>query len=560
MKLSRNLALVLASLVITTSTHAQWELQKVHASDPGFNDWFGFSSDLDGTRALVGAVWDSNAGALDGSAYVFVDTGSGWVEEAKLTAGDAGADDMLGITVSLSGDWALCGAYRDDDIASNSGSAYFFERTGGGWIEVQKLKAADASADDRFGWGTAVDGTRAVVGAYQDDDNGNQSGSAYVFEFSAGSWSQTAKLTASDGAAGDAFGRDVAIDGDVIVVAAQSVDGVGSNSGACYVFEWSGSDWVETAKLEASDGAASDAFGVDIFVQGSRVLVGADGHDGVASNTGAGYLFEKLAGNWVETAKLEAPDAQSGDRLGISVALDDGRAVLGAWLDDDGGSSSGSAYVFDSSTGSWKAIAKLTASDPGAQDQFGYTVSILGDVVLVGSRWDDDGFTSAGSAYFYSVPADATPYGFCESGAPCGNGDALAGCDTSLGRGARLVARGSTSVGADDLILAIQGVAGGQFGIVYMGAGQISSSFGDGLRVVSAGGVGTYRFPPHAANAAQSIEQGPGLAAHALANFNAAGQITPGSTWNFQGWFRDPAGPCGSGFNLTAGLSVEFGL
>ncbi|MCB9914179.1 MAG: FG-GAP repeat protein [Planctomycetes bacterium] len=547
-----------ALALLAAAASAQLQAQKLVAADPGASDWFGFATDLDGTRALVGAVWDSNAGALDGSAYVFAFDGTSWTQEQKLTASDAGADDMLGITVSLEGEWALCGSYRDDDLFANSGSAYLFRRAGNAWTEVQKLKASDAAADDRFGWGTALSGTRLVVGAYQDDDKGFNSGSAYVFEWNGASWVETAKLTASDGAAGDAFGRDVALDGDVLVAGALNADAPDQNSGAAYVFEWDGVAWVETAKLVAPDGGAGDLFGLDVYVQGTRVLVGADGHDGAALDTGAAWLFEKQGGAWVATAELEAPDAASGDRLGVSVALDGDRAVCGAWRDDDAGMSSGAAYVFEELGGAWTFAAKLTAADPGAGDEFGYAVSIEGATVLVGSRWDDDGAENAGSVYVFDVPAGAVPYGFCGAGAPCGNADGTAGCATSAGGGASLRARGTTSVAADDLVLELHGVAPGQFGIVYMGAGQIAAPFGDGLRVVGAGGVGTFRFPPHAANAAGVIAQGPGLAQWAAGHFGVAGQVLAGSAWNLQGWFRDPAGPCGGGFNLSQGLAVSF--
>ena len=147
-------------------------------------------------------------------------SGTNWSFEAKLTASDAAAIDQFGSAVSLDDDTVIIGARGNSDAGSQSGSAYIFTRIGTIWTEQAKLTASDASASDRFGGSVSIDGDTIIVGALNDDDAGANSGSAYVFTRSASIWTEQAKLTASDAAAGDLFGISVDIDGDTIIVGA----------------------------------------------------------------------------------------------------------------------------------------------------------------------------------------------------------------------------------------------------------------------------------------------------------------------------------------------------
>ena len=278
------------------------ELQKLTASDGATYDNFGYSVSLssDGSTALIGARYDDDKGTYSGSAYVFTRSGSTWTEQAKLVASDGAASDFFGYSVSLSsdGNTALIGAYYDDDKGSNSGSAYIFTRSGSTWTEQAKLTASDGAASDWFGCSVSLssDGSTALVGATGDDDKGTYSGSAYVFTRSGSVWSQQAKLVASDGVASDFFGESVALssDGSTALVGADGDGDKGSDSGSAYVFTRSGSTWTEQAKLLASDGAAGDYFGysVSLSSDGSTALVGANGDDDKGSDSGSAYLFD----------------------------------------------------------------------------------------------------------------------------------------------------------------------------------------------------------------------------------------------------------------------------
>ncbi len=152
-----------------------------------------------------------------------------------------------------------------------------------------KLTASDGSASDRFGYSVAIDDDVVIVGAYTDDDMGDDSGSAYIYQWDGTSWNET-KLTASDGAEYDYFSKSLAIDGNTIVIGAGNDDDNGSNSGAAYIYRWDGTTWNET-KLTASDGVNLDYFGRSVAISGDTVIVGAPLDDNNESNSGSAYIY-----------------------------------------------------------------------------------------------------------------------------------------------------------------------------------------------------------------------------------------------------------------------------
>ena len=377
------------------------ETAKLTATDGTINDQFGRSISLDGNRALVGVVGDDDNGSLSGSAYIFESIAGGWVETFKFTATDGAVNDSFGHVVSLNDGRALVGAPFDDDSSSNSGSTYVFNLEANNWTESVKLTDAVGAVDDKFGWSVSLDGDRALVGAPFDDDNGSNSGAAYVFDLIAGSWSETAKLTVAE--AGDSFGRSISLEGDRALVGAPFDDDNGSNSGAAYVFDLVAGSWTETAKLTVAE--AGDSFGRSISLEGDRALVGAPFDDDNGSNSGAAYIFDLVAGDWTETAKLTAAEAEAGDSFGYSISLSGDRVLIGAPFDDDNGSSSGSAYLFALVLGSWAETFKFTANDGATFDTFGSSVSLNGDRVLVGAPGNDDTGDLSGSAYLFDLIA-----------------------------------------------------------------------------------------------------------------------------------------------------------
>ena len=384
-----------------------WEEKaKLTASDGTASDRFGSSVSVSGNVAIAGAYQkQKGVNAKQGSAYLYeknISTGV-WEQKNILAASDGAASDQLGWAVSVSGNVAIVSAWGDD---SSTGSAYLYQKNDstGLWEAKQKLTSSDRAINDQFGRSLSLSGDVAIVSAYLDDDRGDSSGSAYVYQknSSTGLWEQKQKLTASDGVANDRFGSSVSVSGDVAIIGAYQDD---SSKGSAYLYEKNGSSglWERKQKLTASDGAASDLFGWSASVSGNVAIIGAYVKD---SSKGAAYLYEKndSSGVWEQKQKLTASDGAANDQFGYSVSVSGNVAIVSALLDDDMGSDSGAAYLYqkNGSTGLWEEKQKLTASDGVASDNFGVSVSVSGNVVIVGASFDDDMGYNSGSAYAFS--------------------------------------------------------------------------------------------------------------------------------------------------------------
>ena len=334
------------------------EKAKLTASDGDAGDWFGRSVSLSGDYALIGAIGDDDAGRMSGSAYIFRREGVDWIEEAKLTASDAARGDHFGGSVSLSGGYALIGAPLDDD----EGSANIFRREGTVWIEEAKISASDGEEGDHFGGSVSLSGDYALIGAYGDDDAGSSSGSAYIFRHEGMEWIEEAKLTASDGAEDDEFGRSLSLSGDYALIGAWGDDDAGSSSGSAYIFRHEGMEWIEKARLTASDGASGDNFGTSVSLSGNYALIGAYRDDDAGSDSGSAYVFRLEGTEWIKEAKLTAGDGAAEDWFGWSVSLSGDYALIGAYEDNDAGTDSGSAYIFGLSNA---ACGSMILAGPG---------------------------------------------------------------------------------------------------------------------------------------------------------------------------------------------------
>ena len=396
-----------AAYVFLRSGTSWTQQAKLLANDGAAGDFFGVSVAISGDYAVVGATGEDAKGTDAGAAYVFKRSGTSWSQEAKLLANDGAAGDQFGNSVAISGDYALIGAYYDDDKGSSSGSAYVFVRSGTSWTQQSKVVASDGAASDYFGWSVSISGDYALIGAYKDDNSkGTDAGAAYVFLRSGTTWTQQAKLLANDGRAADEFGHSVSISGDYAIIGALRDDNTkGTDAGAAYIFVRSGTTWTQQAKLLASDGAATDEFGRSVSIDGDYAIVGAPGEDTKGSSSGSAYVFKRSGTSWSQQSKIVANDGAADDNFGYSVSISGDYALIGAYGDDDKGSISGSAYVFKRSGTSWTQQSKLLASDGVGGDYFGISVSIDGDYALIGARYQDNTKgTNAGAAYFFDAP------------------------------------------------------------------------------------------------------------------------------------------------------------
>ncbi len=410
--------------------------------DPTADSHFGGTVAIEGNVVFVGASDDDVAGSGSGAVYVYSLDGGLLQEEAVIVGAEVEAGSRFGIDVAISGDVALVGSYWDDDMGIRAGAAYVFRFDGNEWMQEAKLFAADPYPFDEFGNAVAIDGNVAVVGSSRDDDacpgelNCN-SGSTYVFRFDGIGWIQEAKLTASDGADDNRFGGVVAVSGDLVMVASMFDDDAcpwnpNCDSGSVYAYGFDGSNWLEQAKLTASDAGSGDRFGTGLVVAGDVAFLGAPGDNEAGSLAGAFYIFSFDGAVWIEETKVTASDATGGESFGSALALSGERLVVGAYTDDDAcpedpDCRSGSAYVFRYDGVAWAEDVKLAASDAFEDDRFGLAVSIRSDAVIVGAIHDNDACVDdpecrAGSVYLFT--------GFLED---CNGNDAIDTRDVFVG-------------------------------------------------------------------------------------------------------------------------------
>jgi len=300
------------------------------------------------------------------------------------------------------------GAWQEDTGAAGAGAAYIFVRSGSTWTQQAKIQASDVQTNDYLGISVSIssDGNAAIVGSYWEDTGGTDSGAAYIFVRSGSTWTQQAKILGSDTSGVDWFGKSVSIsgDGNTAIVGSPQEDTGAADAGAAYIFVRSGSTWAEQAKIQASDLQLSAEFGISVSISsdGNAAIVGAYKQNTGSTDDGAAYVFVRSGTSWTQQAKIQATDKEADDYFGISVSIssDGNTVVVGSPQEDTGGGNAGAAYIFTSSGSTWAQQAKIQASDKGAGDQFGYSVSISSDAnsAIVGALYKNG---NAGAAYIF---------------------------------------------------------------------------------------------------------------------------------------------------------------
>jgi hypothetical protein len=385
---------------------------KLLASDGKAGDRFGKSVAVSGNTAIVGAN-SSNTGN-QGSVYVFVRSGTSWVQQAQLLASDGELNDNFGSSVAIDGDTIVVGADYDDVGANiEQGSAYIFTRSGTTWTQQAQLTTIGDSAYTYFGKSVAVSGNTVIVGAYWDDVGANiNQGSAYIFTRSGNIWAMQAQLFAADGTAFDIFGYSVSISGETAIVGAPGDDViVNTHQGSAYIFTRSGTLWTQQAKLTSLSNSFAPFFGGSVAISGETAIIGAP-YASVGNNTlqGSAYIFTRSGTTWTEQTRLSIAGGVYLSNFGFSVAISGETVVVGAYGDDIGTNhSQGSAYVFFRSGITWTQQPRLNAADGAQEDYFGYSVAISGNNIIIGSILDNiGGNTYQGSAYVFRVSAGAS--------------------------------------------------------------------------------------------------------------------------------------------------------
>ncbi len=375
-----------------------------------------------------------------GSAYIFEYNGTSWTQTAKLVASDRADFDEFGYSVSISNDNAIVGAYLEDEDTSggntftSAGSAYIFEKNGGNWTETAKLVASNRSTYDEFGHSVSISGDQAIVGAYRESTASgsaySQAGVAYIFKKGTNGWSQTARLIASDHSSTDLFGYSVCIEGTRAIVGARLEDhntigfGYRFSAGSAYIFDYDGSSWSETAKLVASDRDVDDEFGTSVSISGDRAIVGAplEDEDVSGGNTqaeaGSAYIFKYDGSSWTQTAKLVASDRETEDEFGRCVSISEDQVIVGAPFEDQdatGGNfqhKAGSVYAFNFNC--------PTSPPSGDTLQSFCDAGFVSDLALTGSNIKWYGTSDGGSSLDGSTPlTDGTYYYASQDGGAC---------------------------------------------------------------------------------------------------------------------------------------------
>jgi FG-GAP repeat len=407
-----NIALTLL-LSTTFAAAASAAEQTLRATDGKPFDQFGYSVGISGDTAVAGSIFNKvGTNEKQGAAYVFINSDGTWTEQAKLVDGDGAVDDELGLSVAISGGTVAVGSYKSDiGPNENQGSTCIFVRSGTTWTQQAKLTASDGAAGDLFGFSVAIDGDTVAIGAVSKNVGPFAGqGAAYVFVRSGGNWVQQASLRDEAGFTSDNFGRAVAISGDTLVVGADEYDvGANTNQGVAYVFVRNGSVWVEQAKLTAEDGVQYDRFGQAVAIFGDTIVVGSQAGLTGNTNQGAAYVFQRHDGVWTTQAKLIATDGVAYDSFGYSVALSGDTLAIGAFGVDIGPNAlQGAVYVFTRNLGVWTQRSKLTAGDGRIYDDLGYSVGISGDDIVAGADYADVG-SSVDQGVAYTFQASLPP-------------------------------------------------------------------------------------------------------------------------------------------------------
>ena len=393
-----------ANIINSISSVLDWvQHAKLTSSNNSGNDKFGEKVAIDGTIAVVGAPNYDTSGGINspkGAAYVFTRSGDTWTQQAMIQSNDIAVGDTFGHTVAISGNTIIVGAKYEDgssSSATNYGSVYVFTGSGSSWTQQAKLGDPNPSTNDWFGSNSiAISGNTIVIGSQYSDDTATNSGTAHVYTRSGSTWTYRTQLEASDAAQSDRFGAGVQINGNTILVGSH---GDGNSRGAVYAFTGSGSSWSQQAKLTASDAQDYDYFGYGLDLDGDTAVIGAFGEDNIGSNSGSAYVFTRSGTTWSQQQKLTASDTAIGYDIGLSVAIEGDSIALGARGAD---SDTGAVYIFKLSGSTWTEEEKLVSDEAAQNDDFGEYISLSSDYLIASTR-DEAAFVFKYTNPTYSV-------------------------------------------------------------------------------------------------------------------------------------------------------------
>jgi hypothetical protein len=438
----------LMSLVTTTET-------KITAPNGKASDLFGFSVALSGDILVVGTPYEDSQALDSGAVYIFVRTNGQWNFEQKLISPDFGPSLWFGYAVAIDGNQLIVGAPKADGTALNTGVSYVFIRSNGTWISLPRIAPSDGKSGDMFGQSVDISDNSLLVGSPKSDAKGIDAGAAYVFAWNGATYIEQKKLYPIDAKAGDQFGSSVAMDLETAIVGAPEADVFGPNSGSAYAFFRQGNLWSQQKKFIAANGAADDGFGWSVDIDGDTAVIGSPMDDVIATDAGAAFVYQRSGISWNPAGSLSPIGLAADDRFGSSVSISGSSIAVGALLDDTADMNAGAAYIFSLQGSSFTQDLEITASDAAIGDAFGFAVAISGQTTVASAYLDDDLGTSSGAAYLYELRNEGGET--CSTGAECLTGFCADGvcCDSVCDLGpcdACSIAAGSSADGVCILV------------------------------------------------------------------------------------------------------------
>lgn len=364
---------------------------------PGSSDFFfGSAVDINEDYAIIGAPGDDENGNRSGSAYIYMRDENGWSQQVKLTSSDAKKNDNFGIAVAINSDFAVIGAYGNDDNGKNTGSVYIYKRTGSSWIQETKLLPSDSDSLQLFGNSVDIYEHYIIVGAYGHDSIASNSGAAYVFHYDSIGWEQDTILFPEDGGMEHEFGTSVSIFQNIVLIGSPQTY-PGTLPGAAYLFKLQNGKWSESQKLSLPDTSVYKWFGTSVAISADYLVVGASMDTIGYSLAGAAYVYRKDNGSWEQQAELIPSDGLVADFFGIAVDISNDCVIIGAREHKN----VGAAYIFQRSGETWAQQVKLIPAEPGSGYGFGLSVSIWEDTIFVGADGEDEQGIDSGSVYIF---------------------------------------------------------------------------------------------------------------------------------------------------------------
>jgi len=390
---------VVLILLLSSISHAyQAHLIPTDISE---NDFFGNSISISNNYLVIGTKglysWHGSYAYI----YKFNSENNRWEESKKLIPEEENEDIDFGQSVSMSGDYVAIGAKGDRGKGSYTGAVYIYKNTDTVWSNHQKLTATDGEEYDIFGCSVSIYKNYLIVGAYGDDSNGEYAaGSAYIFKLKNGDWYEQIKIVPSDGERMDYFGSAVSISENFAIIGSYNDDDNGENSGSVYIFFREGSSWSFHSKIVPIDGVSQAKFGCSVSISNNFALIGAEFDNENAINSGSAYVYQynEDTDTWNQYTKLIGCDTVKGDNFGHSVAIYNSFLAIGSIYNNNG-----SVYIYQYTDNKWLLYSKLLDIDGSGSDRFGDAVSLSDNYIAVGASQDDEKNSSnSGSAYIFS--------------------------------------------------------------------------------------------------------------------------------------------------------------